>query len=90
MYETFERQRELIKPSRFCEVRYEDLVDDPVGQMQTIYQSLDLQDFDRVRPVLEEHLAGLVGYRTNKYEISPETRDEISRRWQPYIEKYGY
>ncbi len=90
MYETFERHRELVKPGRFCEVHYEDLVDDPLGQMQKIYESLEIEDFDRVRPVLEEHLAGLTGYRTNKYETSPETRDEISRRWQPYIEKYGY
>jgi len=90
MYETFERQRPLLNSDRFCEVRYEDLVEDPVGEMRRVYETLDLGEFDNVRPALEEHLAGLKGYRTNRYEIAPETRDEISRRWAPYIEKYGY
>ena len=34
MYDTFERDRHLIGPGQFCEVRYEELIADPVGQMR--------------------------------------------------------
>ena len=90
MYAAFERDRELIGPSRFSEVSYQSLVDDPVGQVERIYGDLDLDDFDQVRPGIEQYMAGQSDYRPNRYEIPPETRSEISRRWSAYIEKYGY
>ncbi len=90
MYRVFQRDRRLIEPSRFCEVRYEDLVADPIGQMRTIYDRLELGGFDEVLPALEKYVADQADYRTNRYEISSETRAEISRRWSAYIEQYGY
>ena len=90
MYEAFDEQRPLISAGRFSEVRYEDLVRDPLGQMQRIYDDLELDDFQSVRPALEAHLAGLKDYKTNRYEITPQMREEISRRWGTVIEKYGY
>ena len=35
MYEAFDRDRELIGPGQFCEIRYEDLIADPVEQMRS-------------------------------------------------------
>ena len=37
MYESFERDRELMAPGQFCEVRYEQLVAEPIAQMQRVY-----------------------------------------------------
>ena len=39
----------LIPPARLCEVRYEDLVADPVGQMRAVYRRVGT---GRVRPRL--------------------------------------
>ena len=47
MYEVFERDRRLIPAGQFCEVRYEDLVQDPVGQMRRAYEELALGEFRR-------------------------------------------
>ncbi len=90
MYEVFERDRHLIDPARFCEVRYDDLVKDPVGQMRTVYEQLSLGQFEQVMPAFEQYAADKKDYQTNRYEISPETRDEITRRWSSFIERYGY
>ncbi len=90
MYETFERDRPLIGPGRFCEIRYEDLVRDPIEQLRTVYDRLELGEFDQMLPALREHLAGQADYKVNRYEVSPETRDQIGRRWKTYIERYGY
>jgi len=90
MYNAFERDRQHIKPSRLCEVRYEDLVKSPLEEMQRLYAKLDLGDFGRVRPTLEKHLADLSDYKTNKYEISHAIRDKITKRWAPYFKRYGY
>ena len=90
MYRGFDRQRESIDPTRICEVRYEDLVRDPISQVRTIYEKLDLGDFEHVREKLEEYVGCLRDYRPNEYEVEPETKEEIRRRWAGYIERYGY
>jgi hypothetical protein len=80
----------LIGPGQFCEVRYEDLIAHPIEQMQRIYEELDLDDFDAVRPGIETYMAGQKDYKTNRYQLSPENRAEISRRWEKYLVQYGY
>lgn len=90
MYELFERDRGLIAPGRLSEVSYEALVADPVGQMRRIYEELELDEFDKVLPALQQYVAGQADYKTNRYAMSPETRAEITRRWRSFIQKYGY
>jgi hypothetical protein len=91
MYRGFERQRPLIPANRICDVRYEDLVRDPVGQVQAIYDKLELGDFERIRVPLEAYLRDQRDYQTNRHEtLEPEIRAEIRRRWSDYAEKYGY
>jgi hypothetical protein len=90
MYETFERQRQLIPRGRFSEVRYEDLLADPLGQMGRIYEELGLGGFEQARPGMEKYLEGQADYQRNRYELSAEARTEIARRWSSYIAKYGY
>jgi hypothetical protein len=91
MYRGFEQQRPLIPPQHICDVRYEDLVRDPLGQMQGIYEKLALGDFERVRGPLETYLQQHKDYQTNRHIALDEgLRAEIRRRWGSYAEKYGY
>ncbi|NUQ63108.1 MAG: sulfotransferase [Pirellulales bacterium] len=90
MYEVFEEDRTRIDPSRFCEVRYEDLVRDPVGQMRLVYERLGLGSFDSALPAVEAYAVRTKDFRTNRYELDPATRDEVTRRWGTFIERYGY
>jgi hypothetical protein len=90
MYEAFDRDRPSIPPGQFCEVRYEQLVADPLGQMKRVYEQLQLGGFDGVRPAMEAYFAKEKDYKTNRYEMPPEVHAEITRRWSKYIEDYGY
>jgi hypothetical protein len=90
MYEALGRDRPSVPPSRFSEVRYEDLVKDPIAQMRRIYQELELGEFDKVLPALEEFVKSRAGYKKNRYELTPALRQEIARRWRGYIISYGY
>jgi hypothetical protein len=90
MYDRLEATRGLVAPGRFYELKYEDLIRDPVGQLRALYDHLHLGGFDKVLPRLQSYLASLAGYETNRYQLTAEQRVEIARRWGPVIERYGY
>ncbi len=90
LYDRLEATRGLVGPDRFYELKYEDLIRDPVGEMEALYERLGLGGFDAYRPRLEEYLVRTSGYETNRYDLPPELRAEIGRRWRPVIERYGY
>lgn len=90
LYQKLEETRGLVPPGHFHELKYEDLVRDPVGEMRKLYERLQLGGFEQYRPRLEGHLARLKGYETNRYELTPEQRAEIGRRWGEVIRRYGY
>jgi len=92
MYKAFERDRARLPAGSLHEVRYEDLVADPVGQLASAYEQLGLQEFAAVQPALEAHARSrqMRQYRTNTYQLEPRLVAEISRRWKPFIDRYGY
>ncbi|MCP4601264.1 MAG: sulfotransferase [Proteobacteria bacterium] len=88
MYEVFERDRNLIPPGQIAEVKYEDLVSDPFGQVQKIYKELDLGGFDEALPNLREYVAAWKDYKTNVHEISDEIQAQVDHHWGEYAKKY--
>lgn len=90
MYRGFEDQRTRLDPQQIIDVRYEDLVRDPVGQVERVYQSLRLGDFETVKPKIAEYAAQQKDYKTNVHQMDADLKAEIRRRWSGYIEKYGY
>jgi omega-hydroxy-beta-dihydromenaquinone-9 sulfotransferase len=90
MFEKLEEVRPMMRSSRFFELRYEDLVQDPSGQLRAIYENLELGDFEQVLPKLKSHIAGTANHKANSYELPPELRDTITQRWGHVIQRYGY
>lgn len=90
MYDQFERDRSLIPAGRFHEVRYEDLVAEPLAEMERIYKNLDLGDFEPARPAMEEYLASIAGYKRNIHRVPDDLKQKITTRCRAYIERYGY
>ncbi|MDV6032636.1 MAG: sulfotransferase [Phycisphaera sp. RhM] len=91
MYDAFLRDRPTIDSNRIIDIRYEDLVDDPVTVLETIYRSLRLSDFDSVRPVIESWAASEHrSYQTNRHQLSARDEATIRSAWKHYFETYGY
>ena len=90
MYDRLEEGRKLLDAGQFHEMRYEDLVLDPLKEMRKLYDHFQLGGFDDVVPQLREYLAGIEGYETNRYQLTPREREEVARRWNTVICRYGY
>src|SRR5262249_48831511 len=50
LYAQLKKGKALVAPGRFHELRYEELVRDPVGQMRALYEHLGLGGFEDVLP----------------------------------------
>jgi len=91
MYDVFFEERHLIPSRQFHEVSFEKLEKDPVGQVQKIYEALNLPDFSQVVALLRQYVAGQVGYQKNRFPgLSTELRKRIGREWRRLFEEWGY
>ena len=90
MHEKLEAARPLLDPGQLYELRYEALASDPAGQLEALYKSLELGDFEIVRPAVEQYAERSKRYRTNEYSLDAATRAEIARRWGAYFAAHGY
>ena len=90
MYEVFQRDRDLIPEAQFSEIRYEDLVKQPLDELRRIYADLRLGGFEEALPALEDHVCDWADYQTNRYIIAAELEKKIEERWGDYARRYGY
>jgi omega-hydroxy-beta-dihydromenaquinone-9 sulfotransferase len=90
LYNRLEEGKKLLDPRQFYELKYEDLVSDPVGELAKLYEHFQLGGFSKFLPRLQRYLAGIRDYETNRYQLTPRQRQEIARRWGDVIRRYGY
>jgi omega-hydroxy-beta-dihydromenaquinone-9 sulfotransferase len=90
MYQRLEEGKKLIEPRQFYELRYEDLVKDPPGEMKKIYDHFQLGGIEQYLPRLHEYLATIKGYETNQYDLTDAQRAAIAHHWGDVIRRYGY
>jgi len=90
MYAAFERDRALLAPERLHEIHYEDLVADPVAEVEKAYDRLGLGGFEAVREPLRKQADTMRNYRAGSYGYDPRIVAEIARRWKPFLDRYGY
>lgn len=90
LYTSFHKHRSLLAPNQLCEIRYEELIDDPVGEMQRVYDTLELGEFEVARPHMQAYMERISDYTPNRHEIPRETREIVSAHWGEHIDRYGY
>ncbi len=91
MYAAFHRDRDQLPAGRMLDVRYEDLIADPVATLRNIYQTLHLSDFEAVSPVIEAWVeSDHRHYKPNQHRLADSTEKMIRDEWRDYFERYGY
>jgi hypothetical protein len=90
MYRGFEDQRQRLDPAAVYDLRYEDLVADPVGEVGRIYERLNLGEYSLVRDAIAAAVSEQKDYKTNKHELDEGLKARIRERWAGYFERYGY
>jgi len=89
-FDAYERDRHLIPQGNLTEVKYEELVQDPLAEMERIYRDLNLPDFSEVRAKLEEQLVGHRKYQKNRFNQDPFWQQQVYERCRPFYERFNY
>jgi hypothetical protein len=89
-FERFEQDSKLIPPGRLIEIRYEELVENPLYQLERTYEALDLGDIEPARSPVAKYLAEIKDYSKNRLMLTREEEAVISERWGHIIRRYGY
>jgi hypothetical protein len=71
-------------------VRFEELERDPLGQVERIYRSIELDDYEVARPRIAAYLRSIQHYTKSSYTFSEESVRQVSEQWQPFIAYFGY
>jgi hypothetical protein len=91
MYDAFFEERGLIPSGHYHEVAFERLEEDPIGEVQRLYEALGLPDFGHVEPALRGYVESIVGYTKNASPpLSADLRRRIHAEWRPCFEEWGY
>jgi len=86
----FLEDRSLIPDGRLIEMRFEDLEEEPLGELRRMYGTLDLPDFDRAEPRIRQYLDSVAGYRKNAYELDDAVIGKVNEHWAFAFDEWGY
>jgi hypothetical protein len=88
--EDYEEDRHVIPKGRLIELRYEDLIKDPISILRDIYARLDIGDFAAAEAPMQAYLDAQKEHRVSEYEMPPELKRKVVDRLAPYIDRFGY
>lgn len=89
-FRTYERDKALIPPENLYEMRYETLDANPLGELERMYDALNLSGFDQLRRTLEPKMKGVKEYKKNKYGEDREKQRQIYERLKFAFDRFGY
>ncbi|MHA1865211.1 MAG: sulfotransferase family protein [Candidatus Heimdallarchaeaceae archaeon] len=79
-----------LPEGHYVEVKYEDLVANPLENLKRIYDKLSLGDFNEVKLIISSYLDSIKEFKAASYSIPPEEKEKITTEWIDMIEKWGY
>ena len=90
VFNTYQRDKQLIPEGRLHEVRFEDLEVDPLGQLGDVYSQLELGGWDEMKQIIEPQVPALKRYRKNVFPDDPSRMQMIYDRLKFAFEHYDY
>ena len=79
-----------LPKDRFIEFKFETFEADPIAQLHTIYDQLNLSNWDTDKLHFQAYLSEQKNYKKNQYAFSQESVELVGDRWQPFLSRWQY
>lgn len=86
----YERDKPRLRPGQLIELDFESFMAEPMTTLQSIYETLDLGDFERVRATFADYLRDNHVSERPPYMITDADRALVKERLGTWIEAWGY
>lgn len=90
MMTAYARETEGWRAPDFVEIAYADLDAKPLETVGAVYRALELPGWTQAEPVFARYLASVKSYRKNAFRGDQAAIDAVSRRWAPWLQRWGY
>ncbi len=91
MYKKYQADKSSIPKNQLFEVAYTDFVKTPIEYIEQAYRHLDLGDFEKAKPYLNEEIHSEENYKNNSYSgMDEKTKKKIEEEWGFFFDAYGY
>lgn len=90
MMDAYIEQSAQLAEGQLIEFGFSEFQKEPIECLSRVYEALDLPGFDAAKPKFEAYLAGVQGYKKNKFDLDDDLKDRIGQEWAPYFERWGY
>lgn len=90
MMKSYFKEKRLIPSNNLIDVKFENLEDDTIGQLERIYTKLNLQGFDKNKNRFEFYLEQIKSYKKNKFQMDNRILNLIEKNWRFTIDKWNY
>jgi hypothetical protein len=91
LHDAYFDDRSHIPDRRLVEVRFSDLTRDPMGELERVYDALDLPDFAEVSPRVERYVNSLSNYHKSELsELDEDVRRELLESWSRSFDEWSY
>ncbi|MGC9781400.1 MAG: sulfotransferase [Candidatus Heimdallarchaeota archaeon] len=90
MYEIFERDKKLIPKGNLLDVKYEDLIIDPLKASKQTYKELLSDNYELPKEKFEQYTKQQSSFVPNQYVLSDDIITKVNDYWDQMRRDYGY
>lgn len=84
-------ERHLIPKGQLIEVGFDELDQNPYETVEKIYKELNIPNYDKAFPEIDQYLKSVKNYKKNKFrDIKPKTVERILKEWKFAFDEWGY
>jgi hypothetical protein len=86
----YEKDCHHVPAKNLVEIRYEDLIKDPIGSMRGIYDKLRLDKFDEAEAPMRAILSDRSDHKVSSYRLPKPLAKKVADRLKFFIDRHGY
>jgi len=90
LMKAYERDKNLIPSDNLFEIRYEDLINDPLLQIEKLYEHFNLPDFNIASENISKRINKEDNYKTSIYNFDHQKLNRIDENLLDFINKWNY
>jgi len=91
MYDIYFEEKKSIPDQQLVEIKFEFLENKPLEALESIYDKLNLPDFESIKKSMIYYLQSVKNHQKNIYpDLDQSMKDEIYNHWQHNFDVWGY